>query len=152
MHHEDNHLGYQRLLTRCDIRIYKNFIPLLKLYLGSSWFVCEMGGCVDMTGELFINSLCQTLSDSFEISKAITFISLLSSSLLLCVMTICTSAVDIEERNAYCLSFRKLFLLRWWTYLMLIIDLSCLLVILRKLVWRYCDRDKHSLAFLMKRA
>lgn len=58
--------------------------------------------------------LCHVLSKAFDIYKAITLLMNLFSRalLILCVIRVRTSAVDLEVQNLYCLSLRRLFLLR----------------------------------------
>lgn len=57
--------------------------------------------------------LCYTMPEVFEIAKAIILVAKLSlsPSLILWVRTIKTSAVNPDEKNPYCLSLRKLFLI-----------------------------------------
>lgn len=71
-----------------------------------------------------------------------------STSLILWVMTVTTSAVELARRHPYWLLLRMLFLLRRSTTLLLITDSKGFLM---SLMGRYCDRQEQTHAFKKKK-
>lgn len=89
---------------------------------------------------LYSSPWCHTLSKAFNISRA-TILIMNLVSIWFCE----TSAMDLAGQNPYCLSLRRLFLLRCS---LLIIDLKSLLLTLGRLIAQYFDRHECSPAFL----
>ena len=70
------------------------------------------------------------------------------AELILEVMTVRMSAVDLEARKPYWKSLRRPLFSRWATRSVLMTDSNSLLIMLRRLIGRYCEGSDWSPEFL----
>ena len=93
---------------------------------------------------------CQTLSKALDISRAMALEICPPSraELILEVMAVRMSAVDLEARKPYWKSLKRPFFSRWATRSVLMTDSNNLLIMLRRLMGRYCDGSDWSPEFL----